>query len=334
MARQASTAAKFLTDHSCLAIIAARFSCGAPRGGAELGPGALIDSRIFSVIQSKGSYVCSFDNLSQDKSLGNAIESSDDSDPDVDGMKSPRTVSLAAKRVSECVYAHARQGRFVMTLGGDHSMGIGTLTGSARALRERFGGTSAELSVLWVDAHADINTPETSLSGRIHGMPVAFASGLAKSRGKNVFDWITETHLINLKKFVYIGLRDVDEAEENLIKENGIKAFTMDDVRRQGIQTIMDLALEYLGDRTPIHVSYDIDSLDPEWAPSTGFPVTRGLSLEEGIYISHRLHKTGNLIAMDLVEINPLIQPSKLGKTLESAASVIKSALGIDREDI
>lgn len=96
----------------------------------------------------------------------------------------------------------------------------------------------------------------------------------------------------------------------------------------------MDLALEYLGDRTPIHVSYDIDSLDPEWAPSTGFPVTRGLSLEEGIYVSHRLHATGNLITMDLVEINPLIQPSKLDTTLESAASVIKSALGIDKENV
>lgn len=96
----------------------------------------------------------------------------------------------------------------------------------------------------------------------------------------------------------------------------------------------MDLALEYLGSESPMHVSYDIDSLDPEWAPSTGFPVTRGLSLEEGIYISHRLHATGNLIAMDLVEINPLIKTPKLSITLESAASVIKSALGEDDKDI
>ncbi len=116
-----------------------------------------------------------------------------------------------------------------MTLGGDHSIGIGTLTGIARAVRERYG--SAELSVLWIDAHADINMPQTSLSGQIHGMPVAFASGLAKSRRKGVFDWITESHLINLKRFVYIGLRDVDKAEETLIIENDIKAFTMDDVR-------------------------------------------------------------------------------------------------------
>ena len=117
-----------------------------------------------------------------------------------------------------------------MTLGGDHSIAIGTLTGSARAVRERFRG--AEISVLWIDAHADINTPQTSLSGRIHGMPVAFASGLAKSQRKDIFDWITDSHLINLKKFVYIGLRDVDEAEEKIIEQQSIKAFTMDDVKR------------------------------------------------------------------------------------------------------
>lgn len=189
----------------------------------------MIDSGVFSAIQSKENYFCSFDNLTPDDLFPDLNRSSDDSDPDVDGMKRPRAVSLAANRVSECVYTHARQGRFVMTLGGDHSIGIGTVTGSARAVRERFG---TELSVLWIDAHADINTPKTSLSGRIHGMPVAFASGLAKSRRKDVFDWITESHLINLKKFVYIGLRDVDEAEETLIMQNGIKAFSIDDVRR------------------------------------------------------------------------------------------------------
>jgi len=142
-------------------------------------------------------------------------------------MKLPRTVSLASKQVSECVYAHARQGKFVMTLGGDHSIGMGTVTGVARAIRERFG--DSELSVLWIDAHADINTPETSPSGRIHGMPVAFASGLAQH---GIFDWITASHLINLKKFVYIGLRDMDEAEERAIAQKGIKAFSMKDVRR------------------------------------------------------------------------------------------------------
>lgn len=92
----------------------------------------------------------------------------------------------------------------------------------------------------------------------------------------------------------------------------------------------MDLALEHLGDKTPIHVSYDIDSLDPEWAPSTGFPVSSGLSLDEGMYISRRLHATGNLVAMDLVEVNPLVEPEKLGMTVRSARSVIRAAWGAE----
>lgn len=94
----------------------------------------------------------------------------------------------------------------------------------------------------------------------------------------------------------------------------------------------MDDALKYLGNETPIHLSYDIDSLDPKWAPSTGFPVSRGLSLEEGIHISQRVHATGNLVAMDLVEINPLIESSKLHTTVQSAASIIASALGENSE--
>ncbi|KAJ5111998.1 hypothetical protein N7532_000043 [Penicillium argentinense] len=327
MAKQALTTSKFLASPSHLAVVAAKYSCGAPIGGAEHGPDALIDAGIFSEIESKTKYKCTIDHIAQSGTFGNTNEAHD-ADPDINGMKRPRAVSLASKQISECVYAHAREGKFVMTLGGDHSIGIGTVTGIARAIRERFGGS--ELSVLWIDAHADINTPETSPSRRIHGMPVAFASGLAQSpTGHSVFDWITASHLINLKRFVYIGLRDVDEAEERIIAENGIKAYSMDDVRRYGIVKVMGLALEYLGDETPIHVSYDIDSLDPEWAPSTGFPVTPGLSLEEGIHISRRLHATGNLVAMDLVEVNPLVEPGKLGTTVKSAGSVIQAALGV-----
>lgn len=100
---------------------------------------------------------------------------------------------------------------------------------------------------------------------------------------------------------------------------------------RDGIEKVMDLALEYLGDETPIHVSYDIDSLDPEWAPSTGFPVSPGLSLEEGIHVSRRLQATQNLVAMDLVEVNPLIESERLETTVESARSVIHAALGVER---
>jgi arginase len=118
----------------------------------------------------------------------------------------------------------------VLTLGGDHSIGAGTVSGTAKAIRERFQGQ--DIGVLWIDAHADINTPETSVSKRLHGMPVAFASGIAKSPQEGVFDWLEESHIIDLGKFVYIGLRDVDGAEKEIIARNNIKAFTMDDVRR------------------------------------------------------------------------------------------------------
>lgn len=166
-----------------------------------------------------------FDELSQPFQ-----ESTASLNTDVGGMKNPFQVSDAAKRISDSVYQQARMGRFVLTLGGDHSIGVGTVSGTAKAIREN--SPRQGLGVLWIDAHADINTPETSLSGRLHGMPVTFASGIAKSPQTGIFDWLEQNHLINLQKFVYIGLRDVDEAEQDIITKYGIKAFSIDDVKR------------------------------------------------------------------------------------------------------
>ncbi|CAG8082684.1 unnamed protein product [Penicillium olsonii] len=312
---------KFLADRSHLAIVAAKFSCGAPRAGSEKGPDAIIKTGIFDNIASRANLTLSLYTLSQDDA-----ELELPSDQDESGLKRPREVSAAAAHISDSVYQRARPGNFVLTLGGDHSIGVGTVSGTSKAIRERFSGR--DLGVLWIDAHADINTPETSLSGRLHGMPVAFLSGIAKSPKKGIFDWLEDSHLINMKKFVYIGLRDVDEAEQATIARTGIKAFTMEDVKRFGIEKVMDLALDHIGDETPIHASYDIDSLDPEWAPSTGFPVASGLALDEGVYVAKRLYQSGNLIALDLVEINPDVATSQLNVTVEAGCKLIKSALG------
>lgn len=151
------------------------------------------------------------------------------SDPDVRGMKNPLAVSAVTKKLSEQVYAHAKEGRCVLTLGGDHSIAIGTISGTAKAIRERLG---REMAVIWVDAHADINTPETSDSGNIHGMPVAFLTGLAKEKREDVFGWIKEDQLISVKKLVYIGLRDVDRGEKQILRDNNIRAFSMHDIDR------------------------------------------------------------------------------------------------------
>lgn len=152
-----------------------------------------------------------------------------ESDPDYRGMKNPRTVSAVNKKLAEQVYEHASQGRLVLTLGGDHSIAIGTLAGSARAIRERL---NRDIAVIWVDAHSDINTPESSDSGNIHGMPLAFATGLAKDDNEEYFGWIKDDMRMSVKKLVYIGLRDVDSGEKKILRDNGIRAFSMFDVDR------------------------------------------------------------------------------------------------------
>jgi arginase len=150
-------------------------------------------------------------------------------DPDYRGMKRPKFASAVTKEVSQQVYNHAAAGKLVVTLGGDHSIAIGTISGTAKAIRERLG---REIAVIWVDAHADINTPETSDSGNIHGMPVSFLTGLAKEDREDVFGWLKEEHRLSTKKLVYIGLRDIDRGEKKILKEHGIKAFSMHDVDR------------------------------------------------------------------------------------------------------
>lgn len=150
-------------------------------------------------------------------------------DPPVRNMKNPRSVSGVTQRLAEQVHAHAAAGRMVLTLGGDHSIAIGTVSGSARAVRERLG---REVAVIWVDAHADINTPESSDSGNVHGMPVSFVTGLATESDPEVFGWLKPEHRLNVKKLVYIGLRDVDKGEKKILRDNGIKAFSMFDIDR------------------------------------------------------------------------------------------------------
>jgi len=229
------------------------------------------------------------------------------------------------QQLSSQVYAHSKEGRFVLTLGGDHSIAIGTISGTAKATRERLG---RDIAVIWVDAHADINTPETSGSGNIHGMPVAFLTGLAKEEKKDVFGWIQDDQRISVKKLVYIGLRDVDRGEKKILRENGIKAFSMHDIDRYGIGKVMDMALGWIGSDTPIHLSFDIDALDPMWAPSTGTAVRGGLTLREGDFIAECVAETGSLIALDLVEVNPSLETQGAHETIRAGCSIVRCALG------
>jgi arginase len=142
-------------------------------------------------------------------------------------MKNPLAVSAVTKKLCDQVYSHAKEGRCVLTLGGDHSIAIGSVAGTAKAIRERLG---REMALIWVDAHADINTPETSSSGNIHGMPVAFLTRLATEEREDVFGWLQEDMMVSVKKLVYIGLRDVDRGEKKILRDHGIRAFSMHDI--------------------------------------------------------------------------------------------------------
>jgi arginase len=185
---------------------------------------ALIESGLLDQLQEDLTYNVHYDNVVHDYADLMPAE-----DPDHRGMKKPRAVSAVTQKLSQQVYEHAKQGKMVLTLGGDHSIAIGTISGTAKAIRERLG---REIAVIWVDAHADINIPEESPSGNIHGMPVAFLTGLAKEEKKDIFGWLEKDELLNVNKLVYIGLRDVDRGEKKILRENGIKAFSMHDIDR------------------------------------------------------------------------------------------------------
>jgi arginase len=242
-------------------------------------------------------------------------------------MHNPRFVSAATENIAQKVYSHAIAGRTVLTLGGDHSIGIGTVAGTAKAMRER-SSAKKDIAVIWVDAHADLNTPESSSSGNIHGMPLAFLTGLATSDREDIFGWIKDEHRVSFGNLVYIGLRDLDDSEKKAIHKNGIRAFSTHYVECHGIGQVLEMALAHIGPYVPIHLGFDIDALDPYWAPSTGMPTEQGLSLREGCVIAERLHQSGQLVAIDIVEVNPSINPADSSRTVRSGISIIKSALG------
>jgi len=311
---------KFLKNADDLGLVAVGFSGGQCKPGTDAAPMALIESGLVDQLRHDLKY-----NIFYDGKVHAYGELMPDDDPDHRKMKKPRAVSAVTKQLASQVYEHAREGRFVLTLGGDHSIAIGTIAGTAQATRERIG---RDIAVIWVDAHADINTPETSDSGNIHGMPVSFLTGLATETPENPFGWLKESQRISTSKLVYIGLRDVDRGEKKILRDNNIKAFSMHDIDRHGIGKVVDMALGWIGRDTPIHLSFDVDALDPQWAPSTGTPVRGGLTLREGDFIAECVHETGNLIALDLVEVNPSLEEHGAAETVRAGCSIVRCALG------
>eukprot|EP00697_Spironema_sp_BW2_P006514 gnl/Spiro4/1971_TR941_c1_g1_i1.p1 gnl/Spiro4/1971_TR941_c1_g1~~gnl/Spiro4/1971_TR941_c1_g1_i1.p1 ORF type:complete len:354 (+),score=91.87 gnl/Spiro4/1971_TR941_c1_g1_i1:110-1171(+) len=239
-------------------------------------------------------------------------------------VQNPRSVGLATRKTADLNYREAMRGNVVLNIGGDHCIATGTIGGLLRA--------RPEMCVIWVDAHADINTPETTSSGNLHGMPVAMLMKLGMATMIPGFEWMTEVPALPLHRLAYIGLRDVERGERQLLRQLGIRAFSMHDIDKYGIGRVVFDALKHVNPmrNRPIHLSFDIDGVDPAVTPSTGTTVPGGLSFREAHYIAEELSCTGYLASMDIVEVNPAIHETQhcAYKTVDFAKQIVLSAFG------
>lgn len=196
------------------------------------------------------------------------------------------------------VYSSFTSGSFPFVIGGDHSLGLGSISGASKYYRN--------LAVIWVDAHGDINTDKTSASGNVHGMPLAAAMGIGPA---DLTDLYFKGTKVNPENVFIIGARSLDFGEHDLVKEKNLDVYSMDDVKSQGIESIMKKIHHKLihNNIEAVHLSFDIDCLDPSMAPGTGTPVTDGMSLDDAKFLLKYLMNTGLVKSMDMVELNTLL---------------------------
>lgn len=208
------------------------------------------------------------------------------------------------------------EGRFPLVIGGDHSLAIGTIAGVLQHKKN--------IGVVWFDAHGDINTEETSPSGNIHGMPVAASLGLGHERLVSIGG---NDIKLNPEKFVYIGCRDLDAGERAILKSKGINVFTMHEIDKYGMPEVIKRAIEIAGtDTDGIHVSFDIDSLDPMHVQGTGTRVPGGLTYREANFALEMIGLTEKLVSAEFVEVNPLIDNNN--SAAKTAVILMGSLLG------
>ncbi|ELY66878.1 arginase [Natrinema versiforme] len=296
-------------------IIGAPMDYGANRRGVDMGPSAIRYAGLADGLERAA--VEPIDD--GDLSMPRAEERDPDAgQPSRGTAKFLREVEDVCTRVGDRVAATLADGEFPLVLGGDHSVAIGSLGGSARA---------ADLGAIWFDAHADLNTPETTPSGNVHGMPLAAALG----RGAfGETDWAPAPRLQE-SSIAYVGLRSIDERERELIRDSEMTAFTMSDIDQRGVSTVVEEALEIATDGTDgVHVSLDLDWLDPKTAPGVGTPVRGGVTYREAHAaleaLSRRDEADGVLRSMDVVEVNPILDEANETATL--AAELTASTFG------
>lgn len=229
-------------------------------------------------------------------------------------------IAATCKRLSTTVQKAISAGQLPLVLGGDHSVAIGTVSGVARHYRKQ----KKSIGLLWIDAHADMNTPETSPSGNVHGMPLACIVGMGPRDLTHLNGFAP---IVDPRNVVLIGIRDVDQLEKPHVKNSGVHAFTMRDIDERGLRAIMKEAIEIACAGTAgFHLSFDMDSVDPQFAPGVGTPVRGGITYREAHLAMETINDSGRLLSIEMVEVNPVID--EVNRTAELAVELTTSALG------
>ncbi|WP_139492048.1 arginase [Brevibacillus dissolubilis] len=290
-----------------ISIIGVPLDLGADRRGVEMGPSAIRHAGVVERLEGLGYSV---------KDIGDIPVSRPQTFSETENHKYLDEVFEANHLLADAVRKEVEAGRFPLVLGGDHSIAIGTIAGVAASKKN--------VGVIWFDAHGDLNVGETSPSGNIHGMPLAASLGLGHNRLVNLGGYAPK---IKPENIVIIGARDLDPGERKLIKEKGIKVYTMHEIDRLGMTRVMEESIKHVSNGTDgVHLSLDLDGLDPLYAPGVGTPVIGGISYREGHLAMEILAEADILTSAEFVEVNPILDRENM--TAKVAVALIGSAFG------
>jgi arginase len=292
-----------------ISLIGAPCDAGANQPGACLGPAALRAAGLQALLQGRGRLVQDCGDLTAATRFGSAAAG---------GCRHLPEVLAWNTAVYEAVHSELERGHLPVLLGGDHSLAIGSISAVARHCRD----TGRALRILWLDAHADCNTPLTSPSGNLHGMPVACLCGFGPIELSCLGG---RTPVIQPVSLRYLGVRSVDTGEKSLLQELGMTLYDMAHIRRVGMRATVAQALAGLDDRTHLHVSLDVDFLGPEIAPGVSVPVAGGLTREEAQLCMELIAQSGLLASLDLMELNPRLDTGRA--TAEVSVRLVASLL-------
>ena len=295
---------------AAISLIGAPTDIGAGTRGASMGPEALRVAGLGPALQARGLVVCDLGNLNGPANPW--LEA-------VDGYRHLDEVLAWNRLVYEAVSGELAAGRFPVLVGGDHSLAVGSISAVARHCRE----VGKQLRVLWLDAHADFNTRVLTPSGNLHGMPLACLCGFGPA---GLLDLSGERPAIRPQWVRMLGVRSVDPGEKRFVHEQGLDVFDMRFIDEMGMRHAMELALAGVDANTHLHVSFDVDFLDPEIAPGVGTTVLGGPSYREAQLCMEMIADTGCMASLDVMELNPALDLRN--KTAELTVDLIESLFG------